>query len=62
MEPADIRRYQVHLLEGRQMGVGTVINHVAALRFLRKDTEAARDEAGSAVPETRTAAAGCVER
>ena len=34
MEPADIRRYQVHLLEERKMGVGTVINHVAALRFL----------------------------
>lgn len=34
MEPADIRRYQVHLLEERKLGVGTVINHVAALRFL----------------------------
>ena len=34
MEPGDIRRYQVHLLEERRLGVGTVINHVAALRFL----------------------------
>jgi site-specific recombinase XerD len=34
MEPAHIRRYQVHLLEERKLGVGTVINHVAALRFL----------------------------
>jgi site-specific recombinase XerD len=34
MEPGDIRRYQVHLLEERKLGVGTVINHVAALRFL----------------------------
>jgi integrase/recombinase XerD len=34
MEPADIRRCQVHLLEERKLGVGTVINHVAALRFL----------------------------
>jgi site-specific recombinase XerD len=34
MERADIRRYQVHLLEDRKLGVGTVINHVAALRFL----------------------------
>src|SRR5205823_2686566 len=34
MEAGDIRRYQVHLLEGRKLGVGTVINHVAALRFL----------------------------
>jgi site-specific recombinase XerD len=34
MEPADIRRYQVHLLEERKLGVGTVVNHVAALRFL----------------------------
>ena len=30
----DIRRYQVHLLEERKLGVGTVANHVAALRFL----------------------------
>ena len=34
MEPADIRRYQVHLLEQRKLGVGTVINRVAGLRFL----------------------------
>src|SRR5438067_2262949 len=34
MEAGDIRRYQVHLLEERKLGVGTVINHVAALRFL----------------------------
>jgi integrase/recombinase XerD len=34
MEPADIQCYQVHLLEQRKLGVGTVINHVAALRFL----------------------------
>jgi integrase/recombinase XerD len=34
MEPGDIRRYSVHLLEERKLGVGTVINHVAALRFL----------------------------
>jgi integrase/recombinase XerD len=38
MEPADIRRYQVHLLEERKLGVGTVINHVAALRFLHVKT------------------------
>jgi site-specific recombinase XerD len=30
----DIRRYQVHLLEERKLGVGTAANHVAALRFL----------------------------
>jgi hypothetical protein len=30
----EIRRYQVHLLEERKLGVGTVANHVAALRFL----------------------------
>ena len=29
-----IRRYQVHLLEKRKLGVGTVVGHVAALRFL----------------------------
>jgi site-specific recombinase XerD len=31
--PHDIRRYQVHLLEERKLGVDTVVNHVAALRF-----------------------------
>ena len=31
--PHDIRRYQVHLLEQRKLGVDTVVNHVAALRF-----------------------------
>jgi site-specific recombinase XerD len=31
--PHDIRRYQVHLLEDRKLGVGTVANHIAALRF-----------------------------
>jgi integrase/recombinase XerD len=31
--PHDIRRYQVHLLEERKLGVGTVANHIAALRF-----------------------------
>jgi integrase/recombinase XerD len=31
--PHDIRRYQVHLLENRKLGVGTVANHIAALRF-----------------------------
>src|SRR4051812_22939942 len=34
MEPDDIRRYQVYLFEDRKLGVGTVVNHVAALRFL----------------------------
>jgi len=29
----DIRKYQVHLLEERKLGVGTVAYHVAALRF-----------------------------
>jgi hypothetical protein len=29
----DVRRYQVHLLEKRKLGVGTVGNHIAALRF-----------------------------
>ena len=32
--PDDIRRYQVHLLEERKLGVGTVVNHISALRFL----------------------------
>ena len=31
--PDDIRRYQVHLLEERKLGVGTVVSHIAALRF-----------------------------
>jgi site-specific recombinase XerD len=34
MRPDDIRRYQVYLLEKRKLGVGTVVWHVAALRFL----------------------------
>lgn len=34
MQPDDIRRYQVHLLEDRKLGVHTVVGHVAALRFL----------------------------
>ena len=34
MTPDDIRRYQVYLLENRKLGVGTVVGHVAALRFL----------------------------
>lgn len=31
--PEDIRRYQVHLLEERKLGLGTVSNYAAALRF-----------------------------
>jgi site-specific recombinase XerD len=31
--PDDIRRYQVHLLEERKLGVGTVGSYIAALRF-----------------------------
>src|SRR3954454_10075664 len=31
--PDDIRRYQVHLLEERKLGVNTVVSHIAALRF-----------------------------
>jgi site-specific recombinase XerD len=31
--PDDIRRYQVHLLEKRKLGVNTVVSHIAALRF-----------------------------
>lgn len=39
-----------NLLE--ELGVGTVINHVAGVALsLREDTEATRDEAGPAVPE-----------
>ena len=34
MTPDDIRRYQVYLLENRKLGAGTVVGHVAALRFL----------------------------
>jgi site-specific recombinase XerD len=32
--PADIRRYQVHLLEDKKLANGTVVIHVSALRFL----------------------------
>src|SRR5690348_16880799 len=31
--PDDIRRYQVHLLEERKVGVDTVVSYIAALRF-----------------------------
>jgi integrase len=31
--PDDIRRYQVHLIEERKLGVGTVVSYIAALRF-----------------------------
>lgn len=31
--PDEIRRYQVHLLEERKLGVNTVVSHIAALRF-----------------------------
>src|SRR6478609_394895 len=31
--PDDIRRYQVHLLEERKLGVDTVVSYIAALRF-----------------------------
>jgi site-specific recombinase XerD len=31
--PDDIRHYQVHLLEERKLGVGTVVSYIAALRF-----------------------------
>lgn len=59
MEPADIRRYQ-----GREE-VGRRDRHQSRCRFavsVREDVEAAGDEAGSAVPETRTATAGRIER
>jgi len=32
--PDDIRQYQVHLLEERKLAVRTVVQHVAAVRFL----------------------------
>lgn len=31
--PDQIRQWQAHLLHGRKLAVGTVVNHVAALRF-----------------------------
>ena len=31
--PDDLRRYQVFLLEGRQLAVGTVVIHISGLRF-----------------------------
>ena len=31
--PDDLRRYQVFLLEDRQLAVGTVVTHISALRF-----------------------------
>ena len=31
--PADLRRYQVYLLEDRRLAVGTVVAQIAALRF-----------------------------
>jgi integrase/recombinase XerD len=41
--PDDIRRYQVHLLEERKLGVGTVVGYVAALRFFYVKTLKRRD-------------------
>ncbi len=41
--PDDIRRYQVHLLEDRKLGVGTVVSYVAALRFFYVKTLKRRD-------------------
>src|SRR5690348_7540740 len=59
MEPADIRRYQAGRQEnGRRHGHQS---RCRAALSLRKDAEAARDEAGSAVSETRTAASGGIE-
>ena len=33
VKPDDLRRYQVFLLEDRQLAVGTVVTHISALRF-----------------------------
>ena len=33
VDPDDLRRYQVHLLEERKLAVGTVVAEIAALRF-----------------------------
>jgi integrase/recombinase XerD len=41
--PDDIRRYQVHLLEERKLGVGTVASYIAALRFFYVKTLKRRD-------------------
>jgi len=41
--PDDIRRYQVHLLEERKLGVSTVVTYVAALRFFYVKTLKRRD-------------------
>jgi site-specific recombinase XerD len=41
--PDEIRRYQVYLLEERKLGVGTVVNHIAALRFFYVKTLKRRD-------------------
>lgn len=51
MEPGDIQQYQVHLLEDRRLGVGTVINHVAVAMSVRQDAEATRDEQDMPYPK-----------
>ena len=33
IDPDDLRRYQVYLLDERKLAVGTVVNEIAALRF-----------------------------
>jgi integrase len=41
--PDDLRRYHVHLLEERKLAVRTVVQHVAAIRFLYAKTLKRRD-------------------
>jgi site-specific recombinase XerD len=35
--PDDIRRYQVYLREERKLDIGTAVNYVADLRFMKED-------------------------
>ena len=45
MQPDDIRRYQVHLLEDRKLGVDTYSNHVGCSAFsVHEYAELTRDE------------------
>src|SRR5690349_13393235 len=55
--PDDLRRYQAYLLEERKLAVRTVVQHVAAIRFLYAKTLAGPERGPAVSAELQAAIA-----